>query len=82
VNPIAIDPTTQTGAQVQRCPHDEAFFQNPTYQAVIQQQAAELQQRAAAAAAAGTGGVQVLPPSPIPTQPTATVPTGDTPVTP
>ena len=72
-NTTATDPTATTTEEPQMCPHDEAFFQNPNAEAIIQQQALELQQRAAAAAA---GAV-------VPADPSApTVPATGTPATP
>ena len=52
--------TAAPEGDIQMCPHDDAFFQNPNADSVIQQQAAELQQRAAAA----TGVAPAAPVSP------------------
>jgi len=57
--------TAATPEEPLMCPHDDAFFQNPNAEAIIQQQAAELQQRAAAAAA----GAVATDPATVPTVP-------------
>lgn len=62
----AIDPTTGLPmASVKKCPHDDAFFQDPNYPVILDQQRLEMEQRAAAAAAAA-GQIPVTPPAETP----------------
>lgn len=58
----------------QMCPHNDAFFQQPNADAIIQQQALELQQRQAANAAAAAAAAGITTPVPQENPGTTTTP--------